>query len=74
MTAYKKLQDNELKAVGQRKPFKRTEGQALDSALASFNVCRQAYYGGTFVGNHVHRTLKVYKQNNLIKVMLLSVE
>ena len=33
--------------------------KALDSALASFNVQRQAYYGGTFVGNHVHRCLKV---------------
>ena len=36
-------------------PFVKT----LDSALASFNVYRQAYYSGTFVGNHVHRTLKV---------------
>ncbi len=26
---------------------------------AGFNVQRQAYYGGTFVGNHVHRCLKV---------------
>ncbi len=33
--------------------------QALDVALASFNVHRQAYYSGTFIGNHVHRTLKV---------------
>ncbi len=33
--------------------------KALDRALASFNVQRQAYYGGTFVGNHVHRCLKV---------------
>ena len=33
--------------------------KALDSALASFNVQRQTYYGGTFVGNHVHRYLKV---------------
>ena len=33
--------------------------KALEVALASFNVQRQAYYSGTFVGNHVHRTLKV---------------
>ena len=33
--------------------------QALDKALSSFNVHRQAYYGGTFIGNHVHRTLMV---------------
>ena len=32
---------------------------ALDNTLQSFNVERQAYYGGTFMGNHVHRTLKV---------------
>ena len=31
----------------------------LDDTLASFNVVRQAYYIVTFVGNHVHRTLKV---------------
>lgn len=31
----------------------------LDEALKSFKVERQAYYGGTFVGNHVHKTLKV---------------
>lgn len=31
----------------------------LDRALGSFNVHRQAYYSGTFVGNHVHRALKV---------------
>ena len=33
--------------------------KALDGALKSFKVERQAYYGGTFVGNHVHKTLKV---------------
>ena len=32
---------------------------ALDKTLKTFNVERQAYYGGTFVGNHVHRALKV---------------
>ena len=31
----------------------------LDRALKSFNVQREAYYGGTFVGNHVHRWVKV---------------
>ena len=44
------------------KSFSRSDGPfvcALDKALASFNVERQAYYSGTFVGNHVHRCLKV---------------
>ena len=31
----------------------------LDRMLATFNVCRQTYYGGTFVGNHIHTALKV---------------
>ena len=46
-----------------RKGFTPEEGpfvRALDEALSSFNVQRQAYYGGMFVGNHVHRTLQVY--------------
>ena len=34
--------------------------RGLDEALKSFNVERQAYWSGAFVGNHVHRTLKVY--------------
>ena len=39
--------------------------KALDTALASFHVQRQAYYSGTFIGNHVHRTLKVKYTYNL---------
>lgn len=44
------------------KGFTKSDGpfvKALDKALASFNVERQAYYSGTFVGNHVHRCLMV---------------
>ena len=33
--------------------------KCLDTALRGFAVERQTYYGGTFVGNHVHRTLKI---------------
>ena len=33
--------------------------QALDKALKHFKVQREAYYGGTFTGNHVHKCLKV---------------
>ena len=33
--------------------------QALDKALASLKVHREAYYGGTFTGNHAHKCLKV---------------
>lgn len=42
--------------------FMKEEGpfvRALDKALQSFRVQRQAYYSGTFVGNHVHASLKV---------------
>lgn len=44
--------------------FHKEEGPfALERALASFNVQHQAYYSGSFVGNHVHRTLKVHVHN-----------
>ena len=46
-----------------RKEFNKEDGpfvRELDRALSSFNVQRQAYYSGTFVGNHVHRCLKVH--------------
>ena len=43
--------------------FEKENGEfvrALDTALASFHVERQAFYSGTFIGNHVHRCLQVY--------------
>lgn len=45
-----------------KKGLSRKDGpfvRALEDALASFNVQRQAYYSGTFVGNHIHKTLEV---------------
>ena len=42
--------------------FLKTDGpfiRAIDQALASRNVQRQAYYIGTLVGNHVHCCVKV---------------
>lgn len=44
------------------KGFKKEDGpfvKSLDTALTSFNVRRQSFYSGTFIGNHVHRALKV---------------
>ena len=32
----------------------------VQSCLNSLGVCRQRYYGGIFVGNHVHTILKVF--------------
>ena len=32
---------------------------ALEEALQTFGVARQAYHGGSFVGNHVHTCLRV---------------
>ena len=46
-----------------KKGFPHEEGpfvESLDEALKTFHVERQAYYGGTFVGKHIHTTLKVY--------------
>ena len=45
-----------------QKGFDKEDGvfvRLLDAALASFNVERQAYHGGSFISNHIHRTLKV---------------
>ena len=44
------------------KSFSRSDGpfvKNLDQALKSFHVEKEAYFGGTFVGNHVHSCLKV---------------
>ena len=37
--------------------------QSLEKSLSDLNVVRQAYHGGSFVGNHVHKMLKVHKYN-----------
>lgn len=44
------------------KKFKTREGPfygTLERSLIELGVQRQAYQGGTFVGNHVHKLLKV---------------
>ena len=44
------------------KKFPRGDGpfvKSLDSVLSSIHVQRQAYYSGTFIGNHVHSCLKL---------------
>ena len=33
--------------------------KAVDKALCECGVERQAYYGGTLIGNHVHKCCKV---------------
>jgi len=55
--------------------------QALDKALKTFNVERQAYYSGTFIGNHVHRTLKVMNKkkrqiihNNIASLYSIAIQ
>ena len=58
---------------GSKKGYPTEEGpiiRQLEKTLREFNVARQAYYGGTFVGNHVHRSLKVM-QGILIYSILL---
>ena len=58
------------------KGFYKEEGpfvNSLEQALASFHVQRQAYYSGTFVGNHVHRALKVKIVNLLDCTKTISV-
>jgi hypothetical protein len=45
--------------------------RCLDEALSSFNVQRQAYYSGSFIGNHVHRSLQPGNINTLCTAPLL---
>ena len=45
-----------------KKGFNEKEGpfvKRLDSALQEIGVQRQQYFGGAFIGNHVHKALKV---------------
>ena len=45
-----------------QKKFTPSDGpyfRSLDDSLKELNVERQAYQGGTFVGNHVHKLLQV---------------
>lgn len=45
-----------------KKGFDKEDGifvKSLDQALAKFHVQRQAYHGGSFIGNHIQKTLKV---------------
>ena len=56
------MQEKELGVSFTRK-YKERDGpfsRSLEVALTSLHVQRQAYQGGTFVGNHVHKLLKVY--------------
>ncbi len=38
---------------------------ALEHALKSIGVERQAYYSGTFIGNHVHKCLQVISSTHI---------
>ena len=71
---YTTVQDRQIEDLTQRLAagFSTVDGvfvKALDKALSSFNVERQAYYGGTFIGNHVHKCLEVLQ---MLKHMLAS--
>ena len=37
---------------------------SLDKALGAINIYRQAYYGLTFISNHVHKCLKISNYNH----------
>ena len=70
---YSTVQERKIRLLtAARKGPARKDGpfvRALEEALASFNVCRQAYYSGTFVGNHIHRALKV---ETLITLIIMA--
>eukprot|EP00731_Ephydatia_muelleri_P004814 Em0002g990a len=51
---------------------KSVEQLELDKALQGFGVHRQQYFGGAFVGNHVHAALKVSNINKLLTSILCA--
>eukprot|EP00731_Ephydatia_muelleri_P028813 Em0020g457a len=46
----------------------------LDSALQSIGVHHQQYFGGAFVGNHVHKTLKLSNIQTLCKSLVQTAQ
>ena len=51
-----------MPSYSEKKGFCEKEGpfvKTLDNALQSFGVQRQQYFSGAFIGNHVHKALKV---------------
>ena len=54
------------------KSFSRSDGpfvKNLDQALKSFHVEKEAYFGDTFVGNHVHSCLKVHVHCHIVALL-----
>lgn len=59
------------------KGFNTSDGpfvKSLETTMSEFHVQRQAYYSGSFIGNHVHRTLKViptyiYSYDNIVNTL-----
>ena len=44
--------------------------QCLSAALIKLNIDKQAYHGGTFVGNHVNKLLKILLHAKFEKMAL----
>ncbi len=56
------MQNRQISTLRQNEPFPVKDGpcvQQLEKELVEMGVQRQAYYSGTFVGNHVHKCCKV---------------
>ena len=61
------IQDDEIAAITKvvKNGFSIHDGpfvKGLDAALQSFHVHRQQYFGGTFVGIHIHKILQVHME------------
>ena len=60
-----------------KKGFKFSDGpyfKSLSQTLTSINIERQAFQGGTFVGNHVNNLLKVSLFSTIIALQKLLVK
>ena len=48
----------ELQKKGLKKDFEGPCSQSIEAALKSLNIERQVYFGGAFIGNHIHIALQ----------------
>ena len=58
------FQEKEIKDVMSKIDCENVCVEKLEEILQTLNVKRQAYHGKSFVGNHVHKMLKVKIINN----------
>ena len=62
-----------IEAIEKQKNFRGPCSASIEPVLQRINIQRQAYHGGAFVGNHVHRALQPAVVDALASAPLLVV-